>query len=295
LAKLASLPITPVFGSGQNRVQPIDVDDLVDCLIALNDSPIEESVIELGGPEVTSMCDFLSRIHQHTSDRPFRPWRWPLRLIRAIAAVLEAVLDHRAPMTRGQLAVFANDSTVTPSQFLLQRQGQLRSIDELITRAAKPARHSSRDSGSAMLQEECRGFGQYLFGGDPPPGAWQAYRLAHQQGTIDESAASEWDRRLVQAARRHPWLCRAIDSYCRYFAPHALLRRKLVLLLAAAEWEPALSSQLQLDRPVSPLFVGARIALRLAVGGLLALVTWICCAPLKRLAGKSSTPRMTGV
>src|SRR5690606_26234591 len=45
LAKLARLPVTPVFGSGQTRAQPIDADDLAQCLAELVRMPSDEPVL----------------------------------------------------------------------------------------------------------------------------------------------------------------------------------------------------------------------------------------------------------
>jgi NADH dehydrogenase len=291
LAKLASMPVTPVFGTGHTQVQPIDVDDLVECITALGDAPIEETVIELGGPEVTTMSDFLRRIHQIASDRPFRAWRWPLPAVHALAAALESVLDHRAPITRGQLSVFGQDSTAQASTFFDRMRSQLHGIDEMIARAAAPVHNETAAGDEPALRQECRRLHQYMFGSEPAESVWQAYRSAHEQGIIDKSAASDWDWRLVRAARRSPWLCPLLDNYCRFLAPRSLLRRKLVLLLAISEWESDLTHHVQLSRPTGAWWVGIRIVMRLSVAGLYALVSAVALTPLKWLSHQPTSSR----
>jgi NADH dehydrogenase len=314
LAKLARLPLTPIFGSGETHVQPIDVDDLADCLIELSGGPIDESIVELGGPEVTTIGDLLRRIHRQLAAGPFRPWRWPLAVVARLAGMLEAVLGTRAPLTRGQLSVFGYDSTAQTSRFFEQRRDRLRSIDSMIARAAGPTgeqngapdsgchRPSTLDSSSAAaapdaasddqtLRAECRHLHSYLFDCEPAERVWFAYHRAHQLQAVNEATTDEWDRRLLRAVRRYPWLCRTIDSYCRIFAPGALLRRKLVLLLAIAEWEPSLNHHVQLDRPVSRPLVALRIAIRLAAAALLAFLAAIVLTPWKWFAANAASSR----
>jgi hypothetical protein len=76
-------------------------------------------------------------------------------------------------------------------------------------------------------------------------------------------------------------LCRAVDGYCRFFAPRTVLRRKLVLLLALWECDPASREDLQLERPVRAVWIGLRIASRLLGCGLTTLAALLCLAPLK--------------
>ncbi len=64
LLRLVKLPIVPLFGGGKNLVQPIYVDDLVDCIMTILDkNQFEQEIIELGGPETIAFKDFLAAIH----------------------------------------------------------------------------------------------------------------------------------------------------------------------------------------------------------------------------------------
>ena len=71
----------------------------------------------MGGPDVVTMNEFFRRMHRQNSTRPFRAWHLPLSAIRAVVGGLERIAGHRLPLTRGQLSVFGNDSTVMPSRF----------------------------------------------------------------------------------------------------------------------------------------------------------------------------------
>jgi hypothetical protein len=291
LRQLATLPITPVFGGGTNRVQPIDVDDLVECLVRLVETPWAEAVIELGGRDAVTMIELLRRIHQRHRSRPFRALPVPLAPLRALLGCLEYVVGHRLPMTRGQLAVFGNDGKIQPTEFYRQQQDSMLSLDELIDRASSGGREEAdggpkQQDGSdraTMGERECRVLSRYLLGRDPPPAVGRGYVKAHQTNIVDEAAASDWDRRLVRLAQRHPWLCQVVDSYCRFLAPQALLRRKLVLLLALWECEPSSEWDFRLERPTSAVWTSLRIAARLAACALLAIVGLVWLTPLKWL------------
>jgi nucleoside-diphosphate-sugar epimerase len=50
-ALIRSLPVVPIVGRGENRLQPIDVDDLARCvLIALSSDGLQNETVSIGGP-----------------------------------------------------------------------------------------------------------------------------------------------------------------------------------------------------------------------------------------------------
>jgi len=113
LAKLAKLPLIPMFGSGRTLVQPVDVADVVKLLAGLaREAGGKSDPLEIGGPEVVSIEELISRLRAPAaSDRPARFLHLPLGLIRAVLAFLEKPLLSVLPLSAGQLASFANDST----------------------------------------------------------------------------------------------------------------------------------------------------------------------------------------
>lgn len=112
LSRLGRAPILLVFGSGQTRVQPIYVEDLVTCLLHILDTaPFQNEVVELGGPEVASFEQFLGYIALAYRGSVPVTVHLPLRLLTTPLAVLERLLSEVLPLSAGQLSVFANDST----------------------------------------------------------------------------------------------------------------------------------------------------------------------------------------
>jgi hypothetical protein len=85
-----------------------------------------------------------------------------------------------------------------------------------------------------VLESECRVFTEYLLGCVAPPYTLLKYKDAHQTSPVF-SAGNRFDQFLVHVAGKHPALTRVADSYARLLAPQALLRKKLILLLAILE------------------------------------------------------------
>jgi nucleoside-diphosphate-sugar epimerase len=82
LWRLAGLPVTPLFGGGTARVQPIHVEDLVSRLAdAVEDGDFEGRTVAVGGPEIVTMRDLLLSLRRRRGrggaavNVPFRPCR----------------------------------------------------------------------------------------------------------------------------------------------------------------------------------------------------------------------------
>ena len=99
IARLA--PVTPIPGSGTQRIQPIWVDDVAAYFAASLEKPeAANRTFELGGPDVVTWNEFWSRLKQALGTR--RPtMHVPMGLMRAQAAVLERL--PKPPVTRDQL------------------------------------------------------------------------------------------------------------------------------------------------------------------------------------------------
>lgn len=117
LARLAALPMPVVFGKGSARVQPIDVQDLARSLAALAVQPVYGGrTIELGGPEVLTIEEFLGRIRQARKRKSAngRVMHVPLALLLPALRVVETVAYRAVPITVGQLATFRFDGVARP-------------------------------------------------------------------------------------------------------------------------------------------------------------------------------------
>jgi NADH dehydrogenase len=139
LHALASGAVTPIIGRGSVRIQPIDVDDLADCLLSIMVSQrFDNEVLELGGPDVLSMLSLLTRIHQRRYQRAPRVLHLPFRPLRSALALAER-LPIRLPVSAGQLAPFANDGVAQSNDLARGQPSAMKGIDEMIQQLASDA------------------------------------------------------------------------------------------------------------------------------------------------------------
>jgi uncharacterized protein YbjT (DUF2867 family) len=136
-AKLARLtPVTPIIGSGEQRIQPIWADDVGAYFdSALNLEAATNRTFEVGGPDVVSWNEFWERLKRVKGIR--RPSvHVPVGLMKVNALVTER-LPGNIPLTRDLLKmlehgnnVVSNDDAVTTFQLPLVP------LDEQFRRAA---------------------------------------------------------------------------------------------------------------------------------------------------------------
>jgi len=133
LARLASLPIVPVFGDGRTLVQPVFVDDLAACLEAvLEEGGLAGRTLEIGGPETVSIEGLLLRLRQARGFGAARVLHLPARPIATCLAWVEPFLRPLLPVTAGQLASFTNPGTIAPDAWVLRQQEHMRGLDEIL-------------------------------------------------------------------------------------------------------------------------------------------------------------------
>ena len=110
LATLARLPMVPLFGRGDTRLQPVHVADVAQAVATLfKEPPAGHRVFELGGPDILTYRQIVNQVLEHLGQpRVFVPvpfFLWHL------AAGLTSWLP-RAPLTRDQVYLMQQD-TVT--------------------------------------------------------------------------------------------------------------------------------------------------------------------------------------
>jgi NADH dehydrogenase len=111
MAKLA--PVTPIIGSGKQRIQPIWIDDVAAFFAAGVDHPEANGrIFELGGPDAVSWNEFWAQLKQTLGQR--RPSvHVPMSLMRANAFLTER-LPGNIPLTRDLLTMLEHgDNTVS--------------------------------------------------------------------------------------------------------------------------------------------------------------------------------------
>ena len=132
LAKLA--PVTPIVGSGKQRIQPIWADDVGAYFAEAIDKPeAANRTFEVGGPDIVDWNEFWSRLKRTLRVR--RPsLHLPFGLMRAQALVLERL--PRPPVTRDQLKMLAAGDNVVSNSDAVDTFGlPLLPLDEQLRRS----------------------------------------------------------------------------------------------------------------------------------------------------------------
>lgn len=134
LAKLA--PVTPIAGRGEQRLQPIWVDDVAAHFVrALDLEEATNRLFELGGPDVVSWNELWARLKRALGVR--RPSvHLPMAFMRANAFVTER-LPGNIPLTRDLLKMMeAGDNVVSDDAAARTFRLPLLPLDEQLRRAA---------------------------------------------------------------------------------------------------------------------------------------------------------------
>ena len=132
-AKLAGGPAVMMFGDGKARVQPIDVGDLANVLVAvLDSSAVSHDTIDAGGPEEISFEELLAGVRQRLRGSRTPVLHLPLTLLRYALAAFEPLLFSVLPLTAGQLAAFANDSVARPHPLTTALRPGMQSVDQML-------------------------------------------------------------------------------------------------------------------------------------------------------------------
>ena len=134
LARIA--PVTPVPGSGRQRIQPIWVDDVAAYFAAaLEKGDAANRTFEVGGPDAVTWNEFWERLKRALGMR--RPtWNVPMPLMRANALVTER-LPGNIPLTRDLLKMLEHGDNVVSNQDAVETfKLSLVPLDEQLRRAA---------------------------------------------------------------------------------------------------------------------------------------------------------------
>jgi NADH dehydrogenase len=129
-------PVTPITGSGRQRIQPIWIDDVAEYFTrSLDLDAATGRTFELGGPDVVTWNELWQRLKQALDVR--RPsFHVPMAIMRAQAAVVER-LPGNIPLTRDLLKMLdAGDNVVSNDDAVTTFQIPLVPLDEQLRRAA---------------------------------------------------------------------------------------------------------------------------------------------------------------
>jgi uncharacterized protein YbjT (DUF2867 family) len=134
--KLArAAPVTPIIGSGKQRIQPIWVDDVAAYFAEGVDKPeAANRTFELGGPDAVTWNEFWERLKRALGQR--RPSvHVPMGLMRLNALVTER-LPGNIPLTRDLLTMLEHGDNVTTNDDAADTFGlPLVTLDDQLRRA----------------------------------------------------------------------------------------------------------------------------------------------------------------
>jgi NADH dehydrogenase len=134
--KLAKMtPVTPIIGSGKQKIQPIWIDDVAAYFAAALDKPeARNRTFELGGPDALTWNEFWQRLKGALGQR--RPSvHVPVGLMRINALVTER-LPGNIPLTRDLLTMLEHGDNVVRNDDAVQTfQLPLVPFDEQLRRA----------------------------------------------------------------------------------------------------------------------------------------------------------------
>jgi uncharacterized protein YbjT (DUF2867 family) len=135
LAKLS--PVTPIIGSGEQRIQPIWADDVAAYFGEAVDKPeAANRTFELGGPDGVSWNEFWSRLKRVLGVRRRPSVHVPTGLMK-VPAVLTERLPGKVPLTRDLLKMLElGDNVVTNDDAVETFRLPLVGLDEQLRRVA---------------------------------------------------------------------------------------------------------------------------------------------------------------
>ena len=133
LSRLAQLPFIPISGDGTARIQPIDVDDLVDAInLIVEEKDFCNEIFDLGGPETLSIEDFLKRVHRLYRGHEPKVIHLPHKALRWVIAGAERYLPRLMPLNAGQLSVFVEDGTIVSNRIFERQRSRMKDLDTIL-------------------------------------------------------------------------------------------------------------------------------------------------------------------
>jgi NADH dehydrogenase len=234
LAALAGLPLIPLFGKGDNEIQPIDVTDMARALVRIeNESRYKNEILEIGGPQPITLIDFMKMIATAKGKNSPKILHLPLKLTIFFLSILERFVYGLLPITVGQMATFRNDGSIKNNSLMKKLTPMMVSLEQMIQNGLQK---DSEPDVPEELREECRVFCKYLTGMAPSSYVLEKYYLCRQK--IDFTPVDFHDKLLLKIASKGTFFTRMTDTYSRFFRFNSMVRKKLAYLMAILEVSP---------------------------------------------------------
>src|SRR5450631_2507731 len=108
---LRHLPVFPLFGRGQTKLQPAHVEDIAEAIARAMQTTQSRMCYELGGPRIYTYRSLLEMIARHLGKKPILV-PMPFALWHALAYVAEML--PQPPITRNQVELMQIDGVMSP-------------------------------------------------------------------------------------------------------------------------------------------------------------------------------------
>jgi uncharacterized protein YbjT (DUF2867 family) len=135
LSMMRHLPVFPLFGSGDTKLQPVYVEDVAEAITRLLRSPPPERIYELAGPRIYTYRSLLRVLGAGLGKEPIL-LPIPFTLWKAIGSLGE--LLPAPPITRNQVELMERDNIASPTVAgFVNLQMAPRSLEEVLSQICK--------------------------------------------------------------------------------------------------------------------------------------------------------------
>jgi len=281
LSKLGNAHVVPIFGDGTTMIQPIFIDDLISGIIHIIENNLfDNEIFDLGGPEQISIENFIIILHKLSFNRNSRFIHVPIHPAIKILELIEKHFLSFLPFTAGQLASFSNHGTIDRNRLFDRYFSNMKNVNEMLQLALSPNIKMKKSKES--LKRECIRFTEYLVNCYPSVYIQEKYLEGNKFSGI-ENNINEFDAFLIKVANKNTLMIKLADIYTAVFYRKAVLRKKLVLLLAVLESCPSTYSKIDSVSNDSKLFLFLKIAQKILIFSLLLPVSIIIFFPIRTM------------
>ncbi|MEY8842632.1 complex I NDUFA9 subunit family protein [Cribrihabitans sp. XS_ASV171] len=107
---LRRLPVYPLFGAGETRLQPVCVQDVAEAIAQLLEPEAPAPLYELAGADIVTYRDLVEHVGENSPARA-RPVPVPFKLWDVLAGIAQRLPS--APLTRAQVALMQIDTVAS--------------------------------------------------------------------------------------------------------------------------------------------------------------------------------------
>ncbi len=111
-----SLPVVPVMGEGDQKIQPVPVEQVADGFRrAITRPETVKQTYDVGGPDAVSLVELIDAIGKALGHARVRKIHLPIGLMRIAAGTLQGIPSF--PLTTDQIRMLGTDNTCDPEPF----------------------------------------------------------------------------------------------------------------------------------------------------------------------------------